>query len=127
MSDIKDGIFGQVSGTVSRGGTAKNGPYAVVEVQREGAKYPDRVTVWGLDAATGDRVSVKGWLSWRKNERDGKTYFDVSMNNPEIVEHETDGSGWPQETTGRPDGAGLGNESWAAEPVAYSNDSSTPF
>lgn len=88
MSEIKDGVFAQVAGTVGRTGQAKNGPYTVVEVLREGNQYPDRVTVWGLEAASGDRVSVKGWLSWRKSERDGKTYVDVSLNKPQVVVHE---------------------------------------
>lgn len=84
MSEIKDGIYGSVSGTVGRVGQAKNGPYAVVEVARDGAKYPDRVTCWGLEASTGDRVSVKGWLSWRREERDGKVYLNVSLNSPKV-------------------------------------------
>ena len=88
MSEIKDGVYAQVAGTIGRIGQAKNGPYAVVEVAREGAQYPDRVTVWGLEAATGDRVAVKGWLSWRKSERDDKVYVDVSLNKPEVVKHE---------------------------------------
>lgn len=88
MTEIKDGVFAQVSGTVGRTGQAKNGPYAVVEVLRDGNQFPDRVTVWGLDAATGDRVAVKGWLSWRKTEKDDKTYVDVSLNKPQIVTHE---------------------------------------
>lgn len=88
MSEIKDGIYGSVAGTVGRTGEAKNGPYAVVEVQRDGSQYPDRVTCWGLEAVQGDRVSVKGWLSWRKNERDGKTFFDVSLNQPKVDKYE---------------------------------------
>ena len=90
---VKDGIFGQVAGTVSRVGSARNGGYIVIEVAREGAKYPDRVTAWGIDGLNqGDRVAVKGWLSWRKNERDGKTYFDVSINQPKVEQHEPAGS-----------------------------------
>lgn len=92
MSEIKDGVYGYVSGTVGRTGQAKNGPYAVIEVSREGSQYPDRVTAWGLDATTGDRVSVKGWLSWRKDERDGKTYLNVSLNKPQLDKHEKAGA-----------------------------------
>lgn len=88
MAEISDGVFAQVSGTVGRTGQAKNGPYAVVEVLRDGNKFPDRVTVWGLDAVSGDRVAVKGWLSWRRSERDEKVFFDVSLNQPQIVSHE---------------------------------------
>lgn len=85
---MSDNIVGKVTGTVGRTGTAKNGPYAVIEVQRTGATYPDRVTVWGLDASSGDRVTVTGFLSWRKSERDGKTYFDVSLNQPKVESHD---------------------------------------
>lgn len=88
MSEIKDGVYAQVAGTVGRVGQAKNGPYAIVEVTREGSQFPDRVAVWGLDATEGERVAVKGWLSWRKSERDGKTYVDVSLNNPQLVSRE---------------------------------------
>ena len=85
LTDIKDGVYGYVSGTVGRVGAAKNGPYAVIEVKREGSQYPDRVTAWGLGGVNqGDRVSVKGWLSWRRDERDGKTYFNVSLNQPKL-------------------------------------------
>ena len=88
MTGIKDGVYAQVAGLVGRVGQAKNGPYLVVEVQRDGAQYPDRVTVWGLDGVEGERVAVKGWLSWRKSERDGKTFVDVSLNRPEVVTRE---------------------------------------
>jgi hypothetical protein len=99
---MTDGIVGKVTGTVGRTGTAKNGPYAVLEVQRQGATYPDRVTAWGLDATTGDLVTVTGFLSWRKSERDGKTYFDVSLNQPKL-------------------------ESQVTAPAAVNVDDSTPF
>lgn len=85
---VKDGVFAQVAGTVEKAGTAKNGPYARIAVKREGSQYPDRVTAWGIDLGEGDRVQVKGWLSWRKSERDGKTYVDVSLNRPELVGRE---------------------------------------
>lgn len=84
---MSDSILGKVTGNVGRTGSAKNGPYAVVEVLRQGSQYPDRVTVWGLDAGTGDRVTVSGTLSWKKSERDGKTYFDVSLNQPKVESH----------------------------------------
>ena len=44
---MTDGIYASVTGKVGRVGQAKNGPYAVIEVVRENAKYPDRVTAWG--------------------------------------------------------------------------------
>lgn len=93
MSEIKDGIYGAVSGTVGRTGQAKNGPYAVIEVKREGSQYPDRVTCWGLEASTGDRVQVKGWLSWRREERDGKVYLNVSLNSPKVDKRESTAEG----------------------------------
>lgn len=95
-------ITAQIAGTVGRTGTAKNGPYAVVEITRSGSQYPDRVIVWGLSATTGDAVEVRGKLSWKKSEKDGKTYVDVSLN-----DHETISQG-------------------SAAPTDY-NDSETPF
>ena len=91
---MTDGVYASVTGTVGKTGQAKNGPYAVLEVQREGSKYPDRVTAWGLDARTGDRLTVKGWLSWRREERDGKTYLNVSLNKP-VVQGEVVPAGVP--------------------------------
>jgi hypothetical protein len=87
---ISDGIYGFVSGTVGRMFETKNGPAFVVEVTREGSQYPDRVTVWGPAGAarTGDRVTVKGWISWRREAKDDKTFFNVSLNKPEVTEHE---------------------------------------
>jgi hypothetical protein len=85
---MTDAIQARITGTVARTGSASTGPYADVEVKREGSLYPDRVTVWGLDATTGDRVIVRGNLSWRKSEKDGKTYFNVSLNKPVVEKHE---------------------------------------
>ena len=88
---VTDGVFAQVSGTVGRTAEGR----FTVEVKNERSQYPDYVTVWRLDAdvATGDRVAVKGWLSWKKTERNGKTYVDVSVNAPQLVAHETSGGG----------------------------------
>jgi uncharacterized protein (DUF736 family) len=45
--------------------------------------------VWGLpSAAEGHRIKVKGWLSWAREEKDGKTYFNVSLNQPEVISYE---------------------------------------
>ncbi|MGN6200005.1 hypothetical protein [Humibacter sp.] len=105
---IKDSVFGQVAGTVGR---VNDGRFVIEVRTREDAKYPDYVTVWQpRDAAPitvgeGDRISVKGWLSWRKSEKDGKTYFNVSLNGPQLVDHE------PEQASG--------GESWDA--------ASTPF
>lgn len=103
MSEIKDGIYGYVSGTVGRTGQYTKGSYAVVEAKRDGSQYPDRVTVWGLEASEGDRVKVAGFLSWKKSERDGKTYFDVSLNNPNVEKHERAQSAYPAAADGSDD------------------------
>ncbi len=87
MSEIKDGVFAQVSGTVGR---TADGRFTIDVVLKEGSKYPDYVTVWKADfpVATGDRIAVKGWLSWKKTERNDKVYVDVSINQPQLVSHE---------------------------------------
>ena len=50
------------------------------------------------EVVQGDRIAVKGWLSWKKTERNGKTYVDVSINQPQLVAHEKTqgqaGGGW---------------------------------
>lgn len=89
MTEIKDSVYAQVAGTVGR---VAEGRFTV-EVQNERAKFPDYVTVWRAEfpVSTGDRIAVKGWLSWRKSERNGKTYVDVSLNAPQLVAHESGG------------------------------------
>jgi hypothetical protein len=84
--EIKDGVYASVSGTVGR---VADGRFTI-EVQNERAKYPDYVTVWSKEifVEKGDRISVKGWLSWKKSERDGKVYVDVSVNQPKVEKHE---------------------------------------
>lgn len=81
-SDIKDGVYAYVSGTVNWADAGK----FTVEVLKEGNRYPDRITVWRPDfqVANGDRVTVKGWFSWRKSKKDER-YMDYSINNPELV------------------------------------------
>lgn len=92
MSKIQDAVYAYIGGTVADVRHGKTGLYLWVEVQREGAQYPDRVTIWGLNNTSfskGDRVKAKGWLSWQRSQADdGKVYFNVSMNKPEIIEHE---------------------------------------
>jgi uncharacterized protein (DUF736 family) len=85
---IKDGVYAQVAGTV---GQTFDGRFTIEVMLNEKNKYPDRVTVWKPDFAVtkGDRVSVKGWFSWRKNEKDGKTYVDTSINEPKLVAQES--------------------------------------
>lgn len=83
---IKDGVYAQVSGTVGR---VAEGRFTI-EVKNERAKFPDYVTVWKPEFPVnqGDRIAVKGWLSWKKTERNDKVYVDVSVNNPQLVAHE---------------------------------------
>ena len=105
-TSIKDGIYAYVGGTVARLFDTKNGPAFNLEVAREGSQYPDRVTVWGAADGlnVGDRVKVHGWLSWRREVKDdGKTYFNVSLNKPEVTDHE------PAQPT---------ESQWAEEPPA---------
>jgi uncharacterized protein (DUF736 family) len=86
MSSFKDSVYAQVSGTVGR---VADGRFTI-EVKNERAQYPDYVTVWQPDfvVSTGDRVQVKGWLSWRKSERNDRVYVDVSVNKPKLEAHE---------------------------------------
>lgn len=94
---IKDGVYAQVSGTIGR---INDGRFTI-EVKNERSAYPDYVTVWRLEApiGQGDRIAVKGWLSWKKTERNGKTYVDVSVNQPQLVSHEpaSASAGWDSE------------------------------
>ena len=84
---MSDGVWASVTGTVGRVFTTKNGPAMVVDVSRPQSQYPDHVTVWdAFTFAAGDRVSVEGWLSWRKREYEGRTYVDVSLNAPRLSE-----------------------------------------
>lgn len=94
MSKIQDGVYAYIGGTVAEARHGKTGMYLLVDVHREGAKYPDRVTIWGITGNVsfnkGHRIKAKGWLSWQRRETpEGKVYLNVSMNKPEIVEHET--------------------------------------
>ena len=94
MSNITDGMYAYIAGTVTDvtfKGTS-TGFRITVAVQRPKAQYPDYVTVWFQGDGSfheGDRVKFKGWLSWMRNEAaNGKTYFNVSLNKPELLEQE---------------------------------------
>lgn len=96
MAEIKDGFYGFIGGTVSRVFPSKNGMSATIEIRNERSEYPDRVTVWGIadNFSEGDRVKVKGWVSFRSKtweKQDGSTGYgvDVSINSGEVLEHET--------------------------------------
>lgn len=92
MSKIQDGVYAYIGGTVFEARHGQTGMFLLVDVERKNAQYPDRVTLWGITEGMfgkGDRIKAKGWLSWQKREADdGKVYLNVSMNKPEIVEHE---------------------------------------
>ena len=82
---ISDGVYAQVAGTVGR---VNEGRFTI-EVKNERSQYPDYVTVWRLEApvSQGDRIAVKGWLSWKKSERNDRVFLDVSLNAPQLVSH----------------------------------------
>lgn len=112
---ITDRMEARVSGTIGR--VFARG--AVVDVKHPKAQYPDRVTVWDAPSewAVGDRVTVSGRLSWKKTERDGRTYVDVSLNQPVVSAHER-GSAAPA----------VADDPWLAPPsadAAYGDE--TPF
>lgn len=87
---IEDRVVATVEGTVGRRFSSKSGNAFELKVKREGLQYPDVVTVWNVrfDVEEGDRVKVSGKLSWRKAERNGKTYVAVSLNAPKLLERE---------------------------------------
>ena len=96
MSEIRDGIYGHVAGTVSSVFMYKDGMAITVDVKNPVKENPDKVTAWGISGtivSEGDRVKVKGWLSAVAStfeKRDGSTGYGVkvSLNKPQIIEHE---------------------------------------
>jgi hypothetical protein len=91
--EIKDGIYGYVSGTAGRSFTTKNGRAFEMEVKDPKAQYGDKWTIWGdLPANEGDRVTVKGWLSIIREtyEKEGETKVGIkrAVNKPELAAHE---------------------------------------
>jgi hypothetical protein len=91
MNEIKDGMYAHVGGTVINVFQAKTGLAVVLEVKNENRQYPDKITVWGINntiVSKTDRLKVKGWLSWTRETKDDKVYFNVSINKPEILAHE---------------------------------------
>lgn len=99
MSDIKDGVYASVSGTVSRVFTYSGGKTGVeIHVKGERSKYPDRYTAFDVsdEVAEGDRVEIRGWLSTQVEEfqkRDGSTGHGVkrAINAPRVAKWESGG------------------------------------
>jgi hypothetical protein len=124
MAEIKDGVYGYVSGTVGRSFTTKNGRAFEIEVKDQKAQYGDRWTIWGdLAVAEGDRASVKGWLSISREtyEKDGEQKVAVkrAVNKPELAAHEATGQSAPA--------ADVWADSAPAAPESDWASSQTPF
>ena len=92
------GIEATAHGTVGRTFSTKNGAaFELLVMTRKNAQYADRVTVWGaktrdglsFEPNTDDVLSVSGFLTWSKTEKDGKTYLNVSLNDAVLVDLET--------------------------------------
>jgi hypothetical protein len=94
-----DKITVELTGRVKETFDAQTGTALTLELMRDGAKYPDRVTVWGVQTKhdVGQRVNVTGLLTWSTKTADnGKRYFNVNVNYPtvtNVVEN-----GWPTAT-----------------------------
>lgn len=83
-----DAINVNLTGRVKETFNAQTGTALTLELMREGAKYADKVTVWGVQSthAVGDRVEVAGVLSWStKTGENGKRYFNVNVNNATVT------------------------------------------
>jgi uncharacterized protein (DUF736 family) len=87
---LTDGVTAQVTGTVGR---VDDGRFTIEVKLSTTAQYPDYVTVWKptFTVATGDRITVRGRFTWKKVEKDGKTYVNVSVNDATILEREQTG------------------------------------
>jgi len=91
--EIKDGVYGFVSGTVGKTFQTKNGTAFEVEVLPYKSQYPDRWTIWGdLGVSQGDRVKVAGWLDIKREKytKDGEEQVAVrrSVNQPKLEDHD---------------------------------------
>lgn len=91
MNEIKDGIYGYVAGTVSKVWNRDGRQAVVIDVQDRMKEYPDQVTAWNVteQVQESDKVKFKGWLSFKEKTNDsGKTFFNVSMNKPVLIERQ---------------------------------------
>ena len=92
-NDITDGVYGYVSGTVTRSFDTKNGKAYEVEVKAPNQQYGDKWTIWAdLAVPEGTRVTVKGWLSAKAEtyEKDGVTKAACrrAVNKAQLEKHE---------------------------------------
>lgn len=103
MTD-RDKIEATLTGVVKEAFNAATGLALTLELLRENAKYPDKVTVWGVQTmhSVGDKVRVDGILSWGTKTTDaGKRFFNVNINDATVVTlgthqaAETITAGWP--------------------------------
>lgn len=130
MAEIKDGIYAYVSGTVGRVFQTKNGPAVEVHVMPKNGKFPDRVTVWGLgdQVAEGDRVTVNGWWSDRREvyqKQDGTegVAFRRALNSPVLEAREAgSGGGFAAAPV-----SGTGGGGFAAQDAPGVFDTAQPF
>lgn len=114
MTEIRDGAYGFISGTVTRVFSTKNGPASEIEVKpldRDGnsPKYGDKWVAWGLELTEGERVTVKGWISTRaetftNQQGEVKAATKRNINNAEVTAREAginqQAGGQPQTTSG---------------------------
>jgi hypothetical protein len=126
--EIKDGVYGFVSGTVGRAFNYSKGRAFEMEVKDPKQQYGDKWTIWGdLPVSEGDRVSVKGWLSISREtyEKDGETKVAIkrAVNNPEVAAHEA-AQGAPARREAPQASA---DDPWAATPQAGAYDDGVPF
>lgn len=103
MTD-RDKIEATLTGVVKEAFNAATGLALTLELMRENAKYPDKVTVWGVQTmhSVGDKVRVDGVLSWgTKTTAEGKRFFNVNINDAVVVTlgghqpMDTVATGWP--------------------------------
>lgn len=98
---IRDGIYAYASGTVGdQFETASGYGFRLGVMIHPQSKYPERITVWDAtddqgqpaQVAEGDRVTVRGWLSWSRSENpEGKAYTNYALRVARVEKHELAG------------------------------------
>ena len=113
---MTDSMTATITGTVH---TRQAGSTLITEVHVQGrGKYPDRVTVWDLQIEDGAHVTVTGDLSWRRTERNGKTYFDVTLRHATVS---------PETRSVRDNDSGWGDDTGSGFPDVYTGAEDVPF